>query len=194
MARLLPFPRAAHRSGVTYVTSTRKLNQVNDMKLTAGLPRPMKQPPSGSRGRRGVTMVETVIVIVVFGTMLSIGLPRVSDGVRQRRVIAATNALNSDIPVAFSLAARQRRPVTLNYDAASGEVRVIDRKTGLVFARRALRSTSEYMLDSVMMTPANVEVFPNGISSSAFTIRLANGSFVRQLSVGRTGLSRVTVN
>jgi Tfp pilus assembly protein FimT len=139
-------------------------------------------------------MVETVIVIVVFGTMLSIGLPRVSDGVRQRRVIAATNALNSDIPVAFSLAARQRRPVTLSYDAASGEVRVTDRKTGLVFARRALRSTSEYMLDSVMMTPANVEVFPNGISSSAFTIRLANGSFVRQLSVGRTGLSRVTVN
>ena len=160
------------------------------MKLTEGRSFHMRR--SGSR--RGVTMVESVIVIVVMGTMLSIGLPRMNEGVRQRRVIAASNALNSDIPVAFSLAARQRKPVSLSYDAASGEVRVIDRGTGAIYARRALRGTSEYMLDSVTMTPASVQLFPNGVSSSAFTIRLANGHFVRQLSVGRTGLSRVTVN
>ena len=149
---------------------------------------------SGAPRRRGVTMVESVIVIVVFGTMLSIGLPKVNEGVRQRRVIGATNALNSQIPQAFSLAARQRKPVTLLYDAASGEVRVIDRKDGTVYARRALKNTSEYMLDTVTMTPASVQVFPNGVASSAFTIRLANGRFTRQLNVGRTGLSRVTVN
>lgn len=149
---------------------------------------------SGTRGRRGVTMVESVIAIVVFGTMLSIGLPKVNEGVRQRRVIGASNALNSAIPQAFSLAARQRKPVTLLYDAASGEVRVIDRNDSTVYARRALRNTSEYMLDTVTMTPSSVQVFPNGVASSAFTIRLANGRFVRQLNVGRTGLSRVTVN
>jgi Tfp pilus assembly protein FimT len=139
-------------------------------------------------------MVESLIVIVVFGTMLSIGLPRANQGIRQRRVIAASNALNADMPIAFSVAARQRKPVSLTYDAASGEVRVTDRATGAIYSRRALRSTSEFKLDSVSMTPATVQVFPNGVSSSAFTIRLANGSFVRQLSVGRTGLSRVTVN
>jgi Tfp pilus assembly protein FimT len=139
-------------------------------------------------------MVESVIVIVVFGTMASIGLPKVNRDMRQRRVIAATNALSAEIPAAFSLAARQRKPVTLSYDAASGEVRVADRATGTVFARRALAKTSEYMLDTVTMTPASVQVYPNGVSSSAFTFRLANGKFVRQLTVGRTGLSRVTVN
>lgn len=149
---------------------------------------------SRTRSRRGVTVVEMVIVIVVLGTMLSIGLPRMNEGVRQRRVIAASSALSADIPIAFSVAARQRKPVSLSYDAASGEVRVADRVTGTIYARRALGSTSEYMLDSVTMTPASVHVFPNGVSSSAFTIRLANGSFVRQLSVGRTGLRRVTVN
>ena len=153
-----------------------------------------KRSASPSRGRRGVTMVESVIVIVVFGTMMSIGLPRLNSDIRQRRVIAAGNALSAEIPAAFSLAARQRKPVTLFYDAASGEVRVKNRADTTVYARIPLKSTSEYMLDDVTMTPSTVTVFPNGVSSSAFTIRLANGSFVRQLQVGRTGLSRVTVN
>ena len=106
--------------------------------------------------------------------------------------MSATTSLSCE--VAFSLAARQRKPVALTYDAASGEVRVTDRETGTIYHRRALRATSEYMLDSVMMTPASVQLFPNGVSSSAFTIRLANGTFVRQLTVARTGFSRVTVN
>ena len=140
-------------------------------------------------------MVESMIAIVVLGTMFSVGLPRMSEGVRQRRVIGAGNALHADIPVAFSLAARQRKPVTLTYDAASGEIRVSDRADPtIIYLRRALRTSSEYMLDSVAMTPASVELFPNGVSSSAFTIRLANGNYVRQLSVGRTGFSRLTVN
>lgn len=156
---------------------------------------PLTVPRSPTiRNRSGVTLVEWMTVIVILGTMLAIAIPKLSNSVRQRRVISAGNALNADIPVAFSLAARQRKPVALTYDAASGEVRVTDRATGTIYHRRALRGTSEYMLDSVTMTPASVQLFPNGVSSSAFTIRLANGTFVRQLTVARTGFSRVTVN
>lgn len=150
--------------------------------------------PATFRNRTGVTLVEWMTVIVILGTMFAIALPKLSSDIRQRRVIAAAGALNADIPTAFSLAARQRKPVMLSYDAASGEVRVTDRATDSVYVRRPLRSTSEYMLDGVTMTPSSVEIFPNGVSSSAFTITLANGSFVRQLSVARTGFSRVTVN
>lgn len=155
----------------------------------------MKRLSPRLRGRRGFTVVESVIVFVVLGTMLSIGLPRMNQGIRQRRVIGAASALSADIPAAFAVAARQRKPVTLTYDAASGELRVTDRaKPDTIYIRRALRSTSEYMLDAVTMTPASVQIFPNGVSSSAFTLQLANGSFVRQLTVSRTGFSRVTVN
>lgn len=154
----------------------------------------MKRRSGLSGRRRGVTVVESVIVIAVFGTMLSIGLPRVSEGVRQRRVIGAVNAVSSDVPTAFSLAARQRKPVWLTYDAPSGEVRITNRAGDTTFVSRALKLTSEYMLESVTMTPSAVQVFPNGVASSAFTIRLSNGSFVRQISVTRTGLARVTVN
>ena len=147
------------------------------------------------RSRSGITLVEWMTVIVILGTMFAIALPRLGNDIRQRRVIAASGALNADIPVAFSLAARQRKPVVLTYDAASGEIRVTDRANpATIYVRRALRNTSEYMLDTVTMTPASVQVLPNGTSSSAFTIRLANGKFSRQLFVARTGFSRVTVN
>lgn len=149
----------------------------------------------GVRRRSGVTMVESIIVIVVLGTMTSIALPRVSKDMQQRRVISASTAVNAQIPQAFSLAARQRKPVTLTYDAASGELRIADRsQSDSIYSRRALRATSEYMLDSVTMTPSAVQVFPNGVSSSAFTIRLVNGSFVRQVTVSRTGFSRITTH
>ena len=172
----------------------RKPNQGNDMKLSKVHFINRRSTSNGLRGRRGVTLVESIIVISVFGTMLSIGLPRVNEGIRQRRVIAATNALNAQMQSAFSLAARQRKPVTLFYDDASGEVRVKNRADTTVYTRIALKNTSEYMLESVTMTPSTIQVFPTGVSSSAFTIRLANGNFARTISVGRTGLSRVTVN
>ena len=146
-----------------------------------------------SRSRRGMTMVETMITLVVFGTMLAMALPKFNDSVRQRRVIAAANAVSADMPVAFSLAARQRKPVTLSYDASSGELRIADRASpDTIYLRRPLRTTSEYMLDSVRIAPAEVQLFPNGVSSAAFTVRLYNGPFARQVSVGRTGLTRVT--
>ena len=168
----------------------RKPYQANDMKLPEVQ---LRRSPLSSRGRRGFTLTESLITIVVFSTMLSIGLPRANSQIRHRRVIAASNAVNAAIPQAFSLAARERKPVTLTYDAASGEIRIRPRSSvDTVYARRALGSNSEYKLESVTMTPSSVQIFPNGTSSSAFTIRLTNGSFVRQLNVGRTGLSRVT--
>ena len=147
------------------------------------------------RNRRGITLVEWMTVIVILGTMFAIALPKLGSSMRQRRVIAAGNALNADIPVAFSLAARQRKPVVLSYDATSGEVRVTDRaRPDSIYYRRALGSNSEYMLDNVTMTPASVQLLPSGVSSSAFTIRVANGNYARLLTVARTGFSRVSVN
>lgn len=144
------------------------------------------------RIRPGFTLAETLIVLVVLGTLFAMGVPKLNRTTRHRRVMAAASALNADIPVAFSLAARQRKPVVVSYHAASGEIRVTDRATGTVYRRRALRTTSEYRLDSVTMTPASVQLFPTGVGSTAFTVRLVNGSYKRQIAVSRTGFTRVT--
>jgi prepilin-type N-terminal cleavage/methylation domain-containing protein len=145
------------------------------------------------RHRRGITMVEAMVAMVVFGIVLSMALPKLNEGIRQRRVISAAGAVHADMPVAFSMAARQRRPVALSYDAASGELRVTNRADGTIYLHRPLRATSEYQLDSVIVSPASVQLFPNGVSSAAFTVRLYNGRFARQVTVGRTGYTRISI-
>lgn len=138
-------------------------------------------------------MVELLIVVTVLGIVTAIGLPNVNATIRQRRVIAASSALASDVEAAYTLAARQRRPVRLTYHSSTGEVRVADRASGTVYRRRPLRMSSEYHLDAVTMLPPVVDVFPTGLSSAAFSVRLTNGSYQRQIVVGRTGLTRVIV-
>lgn len=137
--------------------------------------------------------MELMIALVIMGTIASMALPSVNATIRHRRLIAATNALAADLEVAFSLAGRQRKPVTVAYDAASGEIRVADRASDTVYVRRPLRATSEYRLDNVVMSPASVQLFPSGVGSAAFTILLSNGAFQRQIAVARTGLTRVSV-
>ena len=155
---------------------------------------PMITSTAQNRQRRsGLTMVELLLVITVVGIVTAIGLPNVNTTIRQRRVIAASSALASDVEAAYTLAARQRRPVRLTYQSSTGEVRVADRASGTVYRRRALRMSSEYHLDGVTMLPPVVDVFPTGLSSAAFSVRLTNGSFQRQIVVGRTGLTRVIV-
>jgi hypothetical protein len=45
----------------------------------------------------------------------------------------------------------------------------------------------------VKINPATVQLFPNGVASSAFTVLLYNGKNVRRLAVGRTGFTRITI-
>ena len=138
-------------------------------------------------------MVEMLIVVALLGTVTAMALPNVNSTIRQRRVIAAANALSSDVEAAFSLAARQRRPVRVAYDAASGEIGVADQVTGTVYRRRPLQMSSEYHLDAVSMTPPFIDIFPNGVSSAGFSVSLTNGAFQRQILVTRTGLTRVLI-
>jgi type II secretory pathway pseudopilin PulG len=138
-------------------------------------------------------MVELLLVITVLGIVTAIAVPNMNTAIRQRRVIAASSALASDVEAAYSLAARQRRPVRLTFHSSTGEVRVADRASGTVYRRRPLRMSSEYHLDGVTMAPPVVDVFPTGISSAAFSLRLTNGSFQRHILVARTGLTRVIV-
>jgi prepilin-type N-terminal cleavage/methylation domain-containing protein len=152
-----------------------------------------KNSRSAGRAPRGLSLVEVLIVVSLIGTVSAFGLPSVNKSIRQRRVIAASMAVTRDVESAFSLAARQRKPVRISFDAPSGEIRISDRASSTVYRRRPLMTTSEYRLEAVTMSPAPIEVFPNGVGSAGFTVTLANGAFSRQVVVTRTGLTRVVV-
>jgi hypothetical protein len=99
----------------------------------------------------------------------------------------------ADMQNAFAVAARQREPVRIQADASTRSYQFIDRKTGTVLRIRAFYGdTSEYRLSSLVFHPSTtIDVFPNGVSSVADTIDLANGDYSKQITMSTAGFVRV---
>ena len=55
--------------------------------------------------------MEIVVSLTILALVARIALPSVNRTIRQQRVVSAAAALTADIYAAFSVAARQRRPI-----------------------------------------------------------------------------------
>ena len=119
--------------------------------------------------------------------------PAMSRIVRHQRANRAATVIAADLQNAFAVAARQRQPVRIQADAATRSYQFIDRKTNAVLRIRTFYGdTSEYRLTNLVFTPATIDVFPSGISSSAITVDLANGDYSKKISASTAGFIRVS--
>jgi prepilin-type N-terminal cleavage/methylation domain-containing protein len=144
------------------------------------------------RGLKGFSLFELLIVVVILGIAATMVGPAMSRIVRHQRVNRAAKIIVSDIQNAFAVAARQREPVRIQADATTRSYQFIDRKSGTVLRIRAFYGdTSEYRLSSLVFTPTTFDVFPNGISSTAVTIALANGDYNRTITASTAGFVRL---
>jgi Tfp pilus assembly protein FimT len=147
---------------------------------------------SPTRGLRGFTLFELLIIVVILGIAATMMGPAMSRIVRHQRVNRASMIIVSDLQNAFAVAARQRMPVRVQADAASRSYQFVDRKTGAVLRIRAFYGdTSEYKLSTLLFTPATFDVFPNGVSSSPVIIDLANGDYTRRITASSAGFVRI---
>ena len=150
---------------------------------------------ANSSARGGFSLFELLIVVVILGVLTTIMGPATSRIVRHNRVNRAATVIASDLQNAFAVAARQRQPVRIQADAATRSYQFVDRATGNVLRIRTFYGdTSEYRLTSLVFTPATVDVFPNGVSSSRIRIDLANGDYSRQITASTAGFVRVKPN
>jgi prepilin-type N-terminal cleavage/methylation domain-containing protein len=142
---------------------------------------------------RGFTMVETLVVVALIGILATMVGPAMSRIVRHQRANRAAMVISADLQNAFAVAARQREPVRIQADAATRSYQFVDRKSGAVLRIRTFYGdTSEYRLTSLVFTPATIDVFPSGISSSPVTINLANGDYAKTITASTAGFIRVS--
>jgi len=153
---------------------------------------PSTRKKATTRGLKGFSLFELLIVVVILGIAATMVGPAMSRIVRHQRVNRAATIIVSDMQNAFAVAARQREPVRVLADASTSSYQFVDRKSGAVLRIRAFYGdTSEYRLTSLVFTPATFDVFPNGVSSSPVTIALANGDYARQITASTAGFVRL---
>lgn len=144
------------------------------------------------RARAGFSVFELLIVVAILGVLATIVGPATSRIVRHNRVNRAATVIASDLQNAFAVAARQREPVRIQADASSRSYQFVDRKSGVVLRIRTFYGdTSEYRLTKLQFNPTTIDVFPNGVSSAAVKIDLANGDYAKVITASTAGFIRV---
>ena len=141
--------------------------------------------------RRGFSLVEMLLTVVVLGIMTMIALPKVSTFITHMRVKRATALVAADLEQAFALAGRQRKPVRINCTCASQIYTVADRSGGTTRLTRALGADPDFKLTTLTFSVTPVDIFPSGIATSALTVTVGAGGYTRQITLSSAGQVRI---
>jgi type IV fimbrial biogenesis protein FimT len=97
--------------------------------------------PSPSDPRRGLTLIEMMMVIALMGLVLGIAIPRVN--IEGGRVNATIRSLTAALAVAQRLAVTEQHNVIVAFDSVSGRIRVHsdDNNNGVMDAGERVTST-----------------------------------------------------
>jgi Tfp pilus assembly protein FimT len=137
-------------------------------------------------------MLEMLIVIIVMSVLVKIGVQKIERVVRHERVNRAAQVLVQDLQNGFAMAGRQRAPVRLTFTVGTKTYVFSDRASGTVLQTRVMSTGADYSLTSMSTTATSVDILPNGIGSTAFTVTLTNGDYSRTVSASTAGFVRMT--
>ncbi len=141
--------------------------------------------------RAGFTLIELIIVVVIFSIVTTAALPAVSLITTHARVNQAAAVVGHDLAVAVSSAARQRTPIRIARGGDRQSMTVAERASGTVLETRWLGPDTQYGLDSVSFSATPIDLFPSGFTSSALTVTVWGRGYSRQVTMSRAGWVRV---
>ena len=140
----------------------------------------------------GFSMLEMLIVLIIVAVLVGIVIPKIGRLVRHERVNRAAQVLVQDLQNGFAMAGRQRAPVRLTFTPGAQSYQFTDRATGTILQTRLMSTGSDYSLTSMTVSSPTVDVLPNGIGSTQFTVTLANGDYSRTITASSAGFVRMT--
>lgn len=140
-------------------------------------------------------MVEMALTLCVIGIMTAMMVPKIGRVIQSNQVNRSIAIVASDLEAAYTLAARQRKPVRINCTCGSGIYTVADR-AGTVLLTRNVRADGDLGVMTLTFTaaPTNtlpVEIFPPGISDKSLTVRITSGASTRAVTVSTVGQVRI---
>ena len=101
------------------------------------------------RNTRGMTMVEMFVVLVILSILMLASIPRIGQTFRSSRVDRTAGLVALTLERSFTLAGRQRRPVTVSCDCVNQAIEIRDLATDVLYQRRAFGPDTEYQIDSL---------------------------------------------
>jgi len=154
--------------------------------------------PARATRRAGFTMIEILIVFIVFGITAMIALRSVGDTLRRDRVAKTAAVLSADIEQGFSIAARLRQPVRVRiYDTLSRRQFIVRQRTDTTYKYRVRElRTGDFSIDTLIKSKDSLDIMPNGLATDTLRLTLGvksrSGSWYwKVIRVTRAGLVRV---
>ena len=141
--------------------------------------------------RRGFTLPEMMIVVVIIVLLSAMAFPSTARRIRHGRVNQAANIIAVDLENAVSSAARQRKPIRITFSPGATMFTITDRATGTVLRRREVGQATEWKLATLSFSETTVDVFPTGVTSAPLTVTVGDGSYTRQVRLTRAGFVQV---
>ncbi len=149
----------------------------------------MEATHSISRGvRRGFSLIEILMVVVLVGILLSVSVPAVGRQVTRDRVIRSATVVQGMLEEASLAAARRRSPVTVTL--SGGALRLTDRETNEVLRERTFGNDQDLRATLRMSPAGGITIFPNGRGDAALSIALTGGGASSVVTRTTTGIVR----
>lgn len=142
--------------------------------------------------RRGFTLIELVVVLVVSSILASFAILRLAPTLERTRVQRSATMIATDLQWAQMIAARQRRPVVFIVSEPLKGYMIRDAASSTVYRESFLGDDTEMHLDELDATPTTLEIFPNGVvrSTGRYMVRVNNSQ--RYVRITRAGQVRIT--
>jgi Tfp pilus assembly protein FimT len=143
-------------------------------------------------GRRGITVIEMMIVVVMVGLLTALAMPKIQSTSTHSRVNQAAILVAQGLSLAATNAARERMPMRIARGTDKQSITVTDRTSGTLLSTLHLGAGEPCEVDSLSFSVTPVDIFPNGFTSSALVVTVWAGGYSHQVTMSRVGWARAT--